>query len=70
MTPMAATSVTDIFRLDADNSDRWTINLRIWRHHGPAVSGAVRLTLTVLRQSTDERAAFGVPAASGLPSAS
>ena len=28
MTPMAATSLTDIFRLDADNSDRQTINRR------------------------------------------
>jgi hypothetical protein len=51
---MAATSVTDVFRLDADNSNRQAINLRSERRRGPAASGALRLALTVLRQSIGE----------------
>src|ERR1700751_3951304 len=63
---MAATSVTDIFRLDADNSDRQAIK----RRGSPALSWALRLPLTVLRQSTGEprpMAKYGASRSSAAP---
>src|SRR5690348_9885700 len=63
---MAATSVTDIFRLDADNSDRQAIK----RRRRPALSWALRLALAVLRQSTGEprpMAKYGTSRSSAAP---